>query len=110
MFLLQLNSIYERPENRDILFRAETREELIAFVQRERVDQYVDVEENNPKYTYNKSFRKGGPLEGFNPPDSVDDPSCYVNVRTLEEHLKDTEQFCRKRWDETVMSRPTVPA
>jgi hypothetical protein len=109
MWVLQLNSIYEKAESRDILFRAETKEELIAFVVRESVEAYVDVEENSPKYTYTKRFRKGGPLEGFNPPDSINDPSCYVNVRTLEEHLKETEAFCRKRWEETVMSRPTVP-
>jgi hypothetical protein len=116
MWVLQLNSIYSRCEEREILFRAETREELIAFLNREKVEPYTEsgpggYGNEGGVCEFNKSYRKGGPLENFNPPIAgPEDPSCFVNVRTLEEHLKENEQQIRKQWEIGILSVPAVPA
>ena len=47
-----------------------TRESLISFYQRERVPLYQEAqnpEDPTSRSTWAKHFRKGGPLEGYNP-------------------------------------------
>jgi hypothetical protein len=50
---------------------SESREILEQFVERERVDPWIDenhaMANLNGTYRYNKSFRKDGPLEWYNP-------------------------------------------
>lgn len=64
---------------------AETREELEALVERERVEPYKDDE-------FSKNFRKGGPLEMFNPPAPGEEKfygsPFYTNYGTREERVQ----------------------
>jgi hypothetical protein len=97
--------------------RAETREELEELVRRETVESYTDTVDreffhesdciagaSTPQsgYKYNKVFRKGGPLEWYNPPNSFSE--SYVNIGTLEDWLEQT----KKRWVEKVEIIPLV--
>ncbi len=56
----------------------DTREELEAFVERERVENYQDD-------GFSKNFRKGGPLEMFNPISLVD-PEFFYGCPHYETH------------------------
>lgn len=53
--------------------RADTREELVALLERESVEMYRDG-------GWVKTLRKGGPLEWFNAPYSFDDDRHFVEV------------------------------
>lgn len=115
MWILQLNSIFDRAEERTPLTRAETREELIAFVQRETVEPYIETGpggygNGGGVCIFNKCFRKGGMLENFNPPAGPEDPSCYINVRTIEEHLAESERQIRRQWSIGILSLPVIPS
>ena len=75
MWVLQLNDM--RASQIEIVHpvaRAETREALQAFMDRERVEPYNDER-------WGKSFRQGGPLEWCNPPFSGDRAIVHVGSR-----------------------------
>lgn len=62
MFLLFLNDMRSpQIEMAEIVARADTREALTRFIEREQVERYRDG-------IWWKGFRKDGPLEWFNPP------------------------------------------
>lgn len=62
MWILQLNDMRSHKiEMSTTVCRAETKEELETFLERERVDSYKDD-------MWSKGYRKGGPLEWYNPP------------------------------------------
>ena len=91
VWVLYLNNMQSpKAEMQNVVSRANTREELVALLEREAVPAYVE-----PGYgpygetKWHKSFRKGGPLEWFNPPDSIH-PSfrCY----DFEQMLRETVQ------------------
>ena len=75
MFVLMANPMRDRFEVLRPVARGSTREALIAFIARERVEHYVDEfpgghgNELERNYAFHKVFRKGGPLEWFNMPD-----------------------------------------
>jgi hypothetical protein len=113
MFILYLNPMRSNAENMVAVAKARTREELEAFVARERVESYSDVEneahpegtESNGYYrpgTWNKCFRKGGPLEWYNPPEVVWDPPAVRDVGTREDAMRRAGE----RFDEAMMSIP----
>jgi len=54
-------------------FRADTREELVAFLARERVDPYRDGR-------WGKVYRQGGPLEWFNEPMGFEEERAFVEI------------------------------
>lgn len=82
MFILQLNPMTTNCEVLRAVARAETKESLEAYLARERVESYTDDDGLNMcGGKLCKSFRKGGPLEFFNPPDG---PECFVDVGTAE--------------------------
>lgn len=60
MFGLYMNCMHCRAEQSELVAVAETAEALVALQEREAVEPYT---ENG----WHKSFRKGGPLENFNP-------------------------------------------
>ncbi len=72
LWLLQLNDMRSAQiEQLTAVCRAESFDELTAFIARERAPEpYTDGK-------WSKRFRKGGPLEWFNPPLGND---CFVNV------------------------------
>jgi hypothetical protein len=88
--------------------RADSVEELQALIDRERVELYTDtgshaivnytdsvarnagraVLEPIPAYRWGKGFRKGGPLEWFNPPHEYKlTPQFVVTVPSEQEYL-----------------------
>lgn len=64
MWILQLNDMRSgRIEHSEMVVRAETKEELESFVEKEKVESYRTDDDR-----WAKSFRKGGLLEWFNQP------------------------------------------
>lgn len=61
MWILRLNPMVSNAETVVPIVRAETREELEAFIVAETVEPYQDGQ-------WHKVFRKDGPLEWCNPP------------------------------------------
>lgn len=61
MWILQLNPMVSNAETVVPVVRAETREQLLTFMDSEIVGNYQDGQ-------WSKCFRQGGPLEWFNPP------------------------------------------
>lgn len=72
MFVLQLNEMHGKAEYLEPVAVAETREALLDFMAREKVDPYTDTDQSSMyfagDYKWGKRFRKGGPLEWYNPP------------------------------------------
>lgn len=70
VYALVLNMMRDRMERADVVAMSDSREELIQFERAERVEPYSD-----PGYSgfdgreteFRKVYRKGGPLEWFNP-------------------------------------------
>lgn len=82
MWILRLNPVTASAETVVPVAWAESRKELEDFLEHERVDSYKDGR-------FTKRFRKGGPLEMYNPPDDngeawVDTPAI-IDVGTVEE-------------------------
>lgn len=98
IWALSLNPIRGQAEERMPVARANTKEALQRFLERERVEPYEDVGDNSnfpgQPYTYKKVFRKGGPLEWFNWPISpepvgnhfqeVPSEACWLNNAKTE--------------------------
>jgi len=85
MFVLVLNDMrMPQIEMVEPVARAETKEALVAFVGREAVEPYQEPGENTyGKVTWTKNFRKGGPLEWYNPPtQTLDPPNGIADVGT----------------------------
>ncbi len=76
--------------------RAETKEELEAFLSSESVKPYTDYPNMESFERWAKCYRKGGPLEWFNPPYGKN----LINVGTLDHWKAQAEQ----KWEEHVMS------
>lgn len=91
MYILCLNDMRCNTEHNEPVARAETLAELARFVQSERVEPYT--EESGSQFhegvhDYRKFFRKGGPLEWYNPP--TGQAWSYkevVDVGTVEERV-----------------------
>jgi len=103
MWLLRLNNMQNHTEDATIVAWAETKEALEAFIARERVEPYDDGGENTfsgSTCAWRKSFRKGGPLQWFNPLETSYGAPAFSNVGTLEDHLKKCEANEIARWTE----------
>jgi len=90
MWILLLNDMRATTniENLEPVCKAETREELESFLQRETVPGYFDGQ-------WGKNFKKGGPLEWYNPPFSGD--QHFVNVGTKDDWMRRAgESYDRK--------------
>jgi len=109
MFVLVLNPMRGRMEDQHIVARASTREALIAFLARERVEPYTDVESG---YTWRRSFRRDGPLVWYNdlqPSEELEQGAFghgIVEVMPLAEVLRRTEES----WRASIASIPDVDA
>jgi hypothetical protein len=94
VWILFLNPMQGRAENMEAVARASSREALVRLLESERVEPYTestDMPAQSPNThdtpwamqcnptTWHKSFRKGGPLEWYNPPmEGVDEPFRQV--------------------------------
>jgi hypothetical protein len=86
---LVLNMMRDRMERADLVALADSRDELLAFVREETTEPYTDEGTSgfdgcNQKF--HKAFRKGGPLEWYNPAnlDGPPDPHYGHGIVTLE--------------------------
>lgn len=98
MWVLLLNDM--RSSKIEILTpvaRAETKEALLAFLEREKVEGYRDG-------PWGKSYRKDGPLEWCNPPWMHMEDSHFQDVGTEEKWA----QKARLRFREQVTNLPLV--
>jgi hypothetical protein len=77
--------------------RAETREELVAWVESLRVPTYQDGQ-------WQRSYAKGSALEWFNPPFG---PAC-MNVGSAESIMQEAIASARRRWQD-VLAIPEIP-
>lgn len=101
MWILQLNDM--RSSKVGLLTavaKAETKEALLAFLDREKVLAYSNGQ-------WLKTFRHGGPLEWFNPPYSWV-CSHLVDMGTREEYVLCAVGLANAYWDNEIDSLPTV--
>jgi hypothetical protein len=112
MWLLYLNPMQGNSENKALIGRAETKTELEQYLASERVEPYDDGEgEGTVEYgrfipgTWHKVYRKGGPLEWYNPPEwSEGFFESLVDFGTKEDWLEATS----RKWDSFVSQVPTL--
>lgn len=91
MWFLKLNPMRGNTEDRAIVGWAETKEELDAYLARERVEPYGDPGQSSfglGPTTWRKVFRKGGPLEWFNPPEDIYAEDSFVDVGSREDWME----------------------
>lgn len=81
-------------------YRAETKEELKAFLEREAADESYTTDDR-----WGKVFKKDGPLEWFNPPWDHDDHLHFQDVKTED----DWAASAREQYRNEVMSLPLIP-
>jgi hypothetical protein len=72
LYGLVLNPMRGRTEEQRFLAASDSRDELVALLKAERVEPYKD--EN-----WHRVYRKGGPLEWFNPPWGDGETDDYGN-------------------------------
>lgn len=104
MWILQLNDMRERKsENLTFIASADTREQLDKFLLEESVPPYKDEGENyyGPT-TFNKVFRKGGPLEWYNQPYHTESMS---DLGTLEERVRAVTAQVTEQWSYILSKR-----
>ena len=105
MFVLSLNMMRNNAESVDAVAWAETAEELEAFMNREAVEPYSEPGPSgfgHGTQQFHKRFRKGGPLEWYNPPDGL--WSGIKDVGTLEGRLEGV----RSDWELFRLSTPNA--
>lgn len=105
MFILQLNMMRNRMESLDAIAYADTEQELHDLLARERVESYTEQGPGGfgSEQTFRKNFRKGGPLEWYNPPYDYgngqlvvgDGASAIVKIGTRLEYM----ECAAEEWD-----------
>lgn len=101
MFVLRLNRMAGKSEYSDPAARAETREDLEAFLQREQVEPYYDGH-------WHKTFRAGGPLEWFNPPEWNTERCGIFDMGTREQFLEKSSRLAEDHWAQFCSEVPDV--
>jgi len=99
MWVMLLNDMRaSNIENIQPRFRAETKEQLLAFLESERVEPYRDGQ-------WGKVYRQGGPLEWCNPPYDFEDHLHFLDAGTED----DWALSGRQNYQETVMGIQPAP-
>lgn len=125
MWILCLNPMTGRSEEMQPVARAETREELESFIERER-EPWIDTGtksqlhdtdlaatlqgphvEQIPGYQWNKTFRRGSVLEWFNGP-GFSDEQAFLDVGTREQYAQRAAERAYEDWDNRIASIPAV--
>lgn len=95
MWVLQLNDMRSpQVEIMTPICRSETKEALLNFLKQEGVEAYIDDDR------WHKQYRKGGPLEWFNPP--TFDNESFIDVATED----DWAVRARERFRNQIMILP----
>lgn len=116
MWILDLNPMRGRFEELHTVARADSREALDQYIERERVPDYEEHEDlgymavpSGKRWV--KRFRKGGPLEWYNPPDRAD----FVHFRDIGSRTRfiDTAieragERAGKAWDQLIEEIPRI--
>jgi hypothetical protein len=98
MWILFLNDMrFPNIESLAPMFRADTKEQLKAFLERERVEPYKDG-------SWAKAYRQGGPLEWCNPPWDADERQHFADAGTVEDWVS----RARREYEQKVLSLPVV--
>jgi hypothetical protein len=105
MYILQLNPITSNAEHVVPVARAETREELLALLQREKVEPYREPADSHRWY---KVYRKGGPLEWYNDPGPMMQPWIGVDAILDIGTRDDWARSAAERYDRAVFEIPEV--
>lgn len=105
MWILQLNMMRNKSEHLDVVAVAESKENLQAFVANESVDPYKDEApggwgNEDRMVSFNKNFRKGGPLEWYNVP--YNHERNFIDVGTRE----DTMERAGEQYDSFLANIP----
>lgn len=98
MWVLELNPMRGNTEDREAVALANTREELQAFLDREKVEPYFTEAESSFGFgmqKFHKVFRQGGPLEWFNPPSEIHD-GCFINISTEDDWASNARERFRR--------------
>ena len=102
MFVLWLNPMTDNVESRKAVAKADTREALEQLLERECVEPYQDD-------CWHKTYRKGGPLEWYNPPTDFFTPppvgigECLSEGQVVERACQDYRE-----WISTVPDASTM--
>lgn len=103
IWALALNPMRGQAEERRPVARANTKEALQRYLERERVKPYDDVGDNmnspNQPYIYRKVFRKGGPLEWFNWPTTPEPVGNHFQQVPSEEFWMNG---ARQEWENQI--------
>lgn len=84
MYILRLNDMRgPKVEVLTDICIADTKEELENFIKTETVESYKD---ETPENKWTKVFKKGGPLEWYNPPTSID--HCFMEILSEEDYVE----------------------
>lgn len=75
--------------------RAETKEALKAFLDREKVEGYKDGQ-------WGKGYRAGGPLEWFNAPYDSDEHHHFVQIGSQQDRIQQAVESAREWWARTI--------
>jgi len=109
MFILKLNHMRDRCEVIQTIAQADTREELEALIESERVESYTTPQES--PYgggEWHHTFREGGPLMWHNPPPDDGSVSYFgegiIEVQSREEYLEQ----CAAEYDQMAAAIPRV--
>ncbi len=109
IWALALNPIRGQAEERTPVARADTREALERFLEREKVEPYDNIGDNinfpGQPYTYRKVFRKDGPLEWFNWPMQSEPVGNHFQEVPSEEFWMNTAQ---QEWENKIGRLPHV--
>jgi hypothetical protein len=109
MFVLTLNDMRDAHyEDLSLVCTAPTKEELEAFLEREKVEPYKGEGPNTYRGSieYSKTFREGGPLEWFNSPSSV--IPCIHEVVTIDEFIGQAADYARQDYKSRYGSVPKL--
>jgi hypothetical protein len=90
MWLLRLNPMQCRMEASEIVAWSEEKQGLESLLAREHAEPYREGQ-------WYKVFRKGGPLEWFNPPEGSRGP-VFQDLGSLEEHLQRVVERATAEW------------
>lgn len=95
MWVLLLNDMRaSNIENICPVCRAATKEQLLAYLAKEKVEPYTD-EKNG--YKWGKTYRKGGPLEWYNSPYMHDEHLHFKNAGHEDEWAANARRSYQER-------------
>lgn len=99
MWILLLNDMrFPKIEMRQAVARAPTREDLVAWIEREKVEGYREPRDQHRHW--GKSFRKGGLLEWYNSPYEFQFDDHFVDFDVM------LAEYCHEHglspWSEAV--------